>query len=240
MVFQTTLSADLGAADLVVHVTDNTNARTTYPWRAMIANESVHVTGGVSEGLDWDISRGQDGTEPIEHLAPEPLIAYLGTLSDVLAAGNHTGESIIIYLDALSAIGSPLGNASLTLDDTTGVLLSATGANIIINPADGSILIGFVDGNINLNADGSILIEGGNGTISLAASGAFGYTGPAGGFSVTAAGVLSDNNGNLSVDIANSIVTINTNTFIIPSLPTVDPAVVGQVWNDSGTLKISI
>ena len=32
---------------------------------------------------------------------------------------------------------------------------------------------------------------------------------------------------------------INASTLIFPSLPTTDPAVAGQLWNDAGTLKVS-
>ena len=34
-------------------------------------------------------------------------------------------------------------------------------------------------------------------------------------------------------------VTINGTTVIITALPTANPEVVGQLWNDGGTLKIS-
>jgi hypothetical protein len=32
---------------------------------------------------------------------------------------------------------------------------------------------------------------------------------------------------------------INGGTVVLPDLPTSDPAVAGQLWNDAGTLKVS-
>jgi hypothetical protein len=68
MVFSTTLTADVGAADLTISVADNTDARTTYPWRVQIDDEVFLITGGVEEGLDWTVTRGAEDTDPVEHL----------------------------------------------------------------------------------------------------------------------------------------------------------------------------
>jgi hypothetical protein len=69
MAFSTTLTADVGAADLTISVADNTDARTTYPWRAQIDDEVFLVTGGVEEGLDWTVTRGAEDTDPVAHLS---------------------------------------------------------------------------------------------------------------------------------------------------------------------------
>lgn len=67
--FSTTLTADLTTSDEVIHVADNTGARTTYPWRLVVDDEVMYVFDGVAEGLDWGVHRGADDTDPAEHLA---------------------------------------------------------------------------------------------------------------------------------------------------------------------------
>jgi hypothetical protein len=43
----------------------------------------------------------------------------------------------------------------------------------------------------------------------------------------------------LKVDAGTDTVSIETIILMLPNLPTSNPGVTGQVWNDSGTLKIS-
>ena len=40
-------------------------------------------------------------------------------------------------------------------------------------------------------------------------------------------------------DLSGTVVVNNSGTVMLPNLPTSDPNNAGQLWNDSGTLKIS-
>jgi hypothetical protein len=68
-VFTTVLTADASTSDEIIHVADNDGARTTYPWRAVVEDEVMYVFAGVAEGLDWNVHRGADDTDPAEHPA---------------------------------------------------------------------------------------------------------------------------------------------------------------------------
>jgi len=65
--FVTILSADVSESDEIISVVDNTGARTTYPWRAVIESEVIYVRSGVAEGLVWIVGRGADDTDPAFH-----------------------------------------------------------------------------------------------------------------------------------------------------------------------------
>lgn len=41
-------------------------------------------------------------------------------------------------------------------------------------------------------------------------------------------------------DLANALLRLNAGKILMPNLPTSDPGISGQLWNDNGTLKISI
>jgi len=43
----------------------------------------------------------------------------------------------------------------------------------------------------------------------------------------------------LTLDGGDVSTIVNTVKVLMPNLPTSDPSVAGQLWNDSGTLKIS-
>lgn len=113
MAFSTTLTADLGAADLIVSVASNSGARITYPWRATIGDEVVYVTGGVEEGLDWSVLRGAEDTDPAGHLTGSTLSAFgsgvqtvrlLGPFNVTFATGVDNGNGARI--NALAALAA--------------------------------------------------------------------------------------------------------------------------------------
>ena len=68
-VFSSALTVDCTESDEIIHVASADGARTTYPWRAVIEDEVIYVTGGVVEGLDWTVQRGADDTDKALHLA---------------------------------------------------------------------------------------------------------------------------------------------------------------------------
>ena len=108
-VFSTAITADLSVSDELVNVTSSDGARTTYPWRAVIDDEVIYVTGGVVEGLVWSIRRGADDTDPAEHLT--------GAILTGVRVGQFTTDEPLVEDDVTPA-------TVLTTEDETDWLRS--------------------------------------------------------------------------------------------------------------------
>lgn len=95
--FTAYLTADVFQPDEVIHVSTNLGARSTYPWRLVVGDEVMYVTGGVVageesgivwDGLTWTVGRGADDTDPTVHLA--------GTLVEGTPVGQFTTDEPMI------------------------------------------------------------------------------------------------------------------------------------------------
>jgi hypothetical protein len=101
--FTTVLAADCLEPDQIIYVADNTDARTTYPWRLVVEDEVMYVVGGVlagevlaingtvSDGLSWSVRRGADDTDPAIHLA--------GTTVTGMRVGQYTTDEPLVEDD---------------------------------------------------------------------------------------------------------------------------------------------
>ena len=121
--FTTVLTADVTETDQLIHVADNSQARTTYPWRLVCEDEvmyvmvggaigemlSVHDNEQVSDGLTWRVRRGADDTDPAIHLA--------GTTVTGVRVGQFTTDEPLVEDDVTPA-------TVLTTEDETDWLRS--------------------------------------------------------------------------------------------------------------------
>lgn len=93
------------------------------------------------------------------------------------------------------------------------------------------------------------LIGGGNGgtvfvTGGAGGGGAFLTGGASGGYAIVKAGaggsgILQNADGSVLIEAGPSDMSVLTPALYLTGLPTSNPGVSGQVWNDAGTLKIS-
>lgn len=127
-----------------------------------------------------------------------------------------------------------------------------TGAEIIgadIRTSEGEDRIELSRKNeLGFPAEGVYLYNGGNITTALTANTLFFYDNNGNQTAIIqmpTSDVLTLAYGSSSIEIRESQITFYNklsmldSEILMPNLPTTDPGVVGQIWNDSGTLKIS-
>jgi hypothetical protein len=190
-----------------------------YPWLAVIDNEAIYITGG-GGSTELSVERGVFNTVKAAHsagatVAPVDISSQGGTpsLVDVLTSGNNTGENEIV---------GPSGKISMTADSGSAGFYGAVGSGA--NPGTPAFLLGGFDANggngaaVTANgADGS----GGHGKLQLESSNSLGAAGE----------VLTSDGTYATWQTAFAA--------LLAGLPTVDPAVAGQAWNNGGVLMVS-
>lgn len=151
-------------------------------------------------------------------------------------AGGLTFEtsSSLAGVGGGAAAFTDLDDAPNTYAGNQGLVPSVNADEDALNFTDHITVVSGAGSAVTLKANGSggvrLLSESGSGGVSATVDGTGGIS-----LANNGDGVLSiraDGSGDLSMSIY-------TGNFTIEGLPTSDPAAVGAIWNDAGTLKIS-
>jgi hypothetical protein len=193
--------------------------------------------------VDGEYSQTVIGTGAVLQMSPQLAADASIGLYENISPTSGSGTGLIVDVEIADGGRGGLGATYTIVDGGSGYAVGDTVSiqNTDIGGTTGTTDRGLFDGDVDVTTTSTITVTNNNITLDTTTLTVTGSINVDGGITTTSN--ISANQGNFTNQVTCrqlSVVDQFSDTVInFSNLPTTDPTVLGQLWNDSGSLKIS-